>query len=176
MDNDQAELDVQESIYRHLHAIAVDKMSGERSDHTLQPTALVHEAWIRLGSDLEVNDRDHFIAMGALAMRRILIDHARSRGRLKRGGGLKREKGTWALEAGISVDLEDSMSLAEAMQRLEERDPRASQIVVLRVLGGLDIETIAQMLEVSSRTVKRDWRFAQAWLLKELNCEGSDAT
>ncbi|MDG2291039.1 MAG: ECF-type sigma factor [Phycisphaerales bacterium] len=166
--------ELQDSIYQHLHAIAVQKMAGERYDHTLQPTALINEAWLRLGSDADKMERSQFVGMAALAMKRILVDHARARGRLKRGGDRGRIRGDWDVEADFSIDSEESVSLVDAMQRLEERDPRACQVVVLRVLGGLEIGAIAQCLEVSERTAKRDWRFAKAWLASELQRELND--
>ena len=158
----------QDTIYQHLHAIALKKMAGERYDHTLQATALVNEAWLRLGGQKADLDRSQFVKMAALAMKRILVDHARARGRLKRGGDQVRLRADWDLEGDFFVDSEESMSLVVAMQRLEEQDPRACEVVMLKILGGLDTQAIAGLQQVSERTVKRDWQFARAWLAKEL--------
>ncbi len=164
----------QDTVYQYLHAIAVQKMAQERADHTLQPTALVHEAWTRLGTASGGMGQRVFIAMAAKAMKHVLIDHARSRGRLKRGGDRRRIKGDWDFEAPLSIDSQETVSLANAMRRLEERDPRACEVVILRVLGGLEISAIADLLSCSERTIKRDWRFAKTWLANQLQTEGLD--
>jgi len=158
------------TVYRELRALAASFLQSERRDHTLQPTALVHEAWLRLTNDpeREWNDRTHFVACAAKAMRRVLVYHAVGRRRLKRGGGASRVP----LDA-ITVLFEDSaldlLALEEALERLGARDDRALRIVELRFFGGLDIVTTAKVLGVSHATVERDWKFARAWLHREVS-------
>ncbi len=168
MESGNHDQSLQDTVYQHLHAIALKKMSAERYDHTLQATALVNEAWLRLGSHRADLNRSEFVNMAALAMKRILVDHARAKGRLKRGGDRGHLRADWDLEGEFFIDSEESMSLVMAMQRLEEQDPRASEVVMLKILGGMDTEAIAGLQQVSARTVKRDWQFAKAWLAKEL--------
>lgn len=168
-------------VYEELRAIAHARMRGERKDHTLQATDLVHEACIRLMRDAGTDwqGRGHFFAAAAEAMRRILIEHARARGRAKRGGdeqGRPPRKLTLTL-AGIAdlaaeVDPDEIVALDETIQRLEARDARAGQVVRLRFYAGLSIEETAEALGVAPRTVKRDWTFARAWLYRELGDEG----
>jgi len=144
-------------------------MSGERSGHTLQATALVNEAFLRLDGVKEVNwqNRGHFLAMAARLMRRILVDHARARQYLKRGGGTARiefdEMSVAAVEPGPQI-----VALDEALTVLAERDERQSRIVELRFFGGLTVEETAAVLEISPETVMRDWTLAKAWLFGEL--------
>lgn len=163
-----------ESIYNHLRAIAQKKIAQERPGHTLQATALVHEAFMRLGRGGQSPDQlgpDLYWA-AAEAMRRILIEHARARGALKRGGEARRED--WArtiaegADLGESAPLGDFESLDAAILRLQGHDPRAADVVRLRFFAGLRIEEVARTLGVSDRSAKRDWEYARAWLLKEL--------
>jgi len=155
-------------VYDELRVLAGSYMRRERDDHTLQPTALVHEAFLRLsqGAAVSWNDRAHFFRVAAQAMRRVLIDHARKVRSDKRGQGMKNQllEGQIAI-AGLDVDL---LALDQALQRLAKLDARLLQVVELRFFGGLKIEEIAELLDVSARTVKRDWRSARAWLLAEL--------
>lgn len=155
-------------IYDELRTIAGRLMRGERTDHTLQATALVHEAYARLVSaDVEWQDRSHFFAIAARQMRRILVDHAKAKGRQKRGGDLKQV----TLENAAMVQAEPSTGMVEideALTRLAEQDPRRAQVVELHFFGGLTYEETAEALNISTATVDRDLRFAKAWLYREL--------
>jgi RNA polymerase sigma factor (TIGR02999 family) len=162
-------------IYQELRRLAARFMAEERKDHTLQPTALVHEAYLRLArrEGAEFEDRAHFFRAAATAMRRVLANHARDRGRLKRGGGRPRvslDDVTGPTVMGRRVDF---LALDEALVELERLDPRKSQVVELHYFGGLEFEEIGGNLEISLATVKRDWAFARAWLLCRLEEEES---
>ena len=156
-------------VYDELRALAGARLRHERPDHSLQATALVHEAYIRLvGWDQRSwSDRAQFYRAAAEAMRRILIDHARGRARGKRGGGRVRvdledaNLATWD-------DPDDVLALDEALHRLMEQDPRAAEIVQLRFFAGLSVEETAKALELSIRTVHREWKFARTWLFRAL--------
>ena len=157
-------------VYRQLHQIAKRYMAGERSGHTLQTTALVNEAYLRLVDCEGVNwqDRAHFFAVSAQLMRRILIDFARSRLYLKRGAAAPHI----ALEEAPSVSNEPDVNLValdDALKALSTVDERKSRVVELKFFGGLSVEETAEVLHVSSDTVVRDWRLAKIWLLRELN-------
>jgi RNA polymerase sigma-70 factor, ECF subfamily len=159
-------------VYRQLHKIAQRYMAGERSGHTLQTTALVNEAYVRLVDCGKVNwqDRAHFFAVSAQLMRRILIDFARSRGYLKRGGAVP----PISLEDAPSVCNERDVNLValdDALKALSAIDERKSKVVELRFFGGLNLEETAEVLGISSDTVMRDWRLAKIWLLRELSRE-----
>jgi RNA polymerase sigma-70 factor, ECF subfamily len=160
-------------VYAELHRLAASFMRGERPDHTLQPTALVHETFLRLveGAQVDWQGRAHFFAIAAQTMRRILVDHARNVNAGKRAG--KREK--LSLESALAytdAQSEELVALDEALERLGKLDDRQYRIVELRFFAGLSIEEVAELLGVSSRTVKRDWTMARAWLHAEL-LEGS---
>jgi RNA polymerase sigma factor (TIGR02999 family) len=162
-------------VYDELSAIARDRMKGERKNHTLQSSDLVHEAYLRLMQDTEADwkCRAHFFGAAAEAMRRILIEHARARGRLKRGGDAQGRPPLRLPLSGIADlaaerDGNEVVALDEAIQRLEARDARAGQVVLLRFYAGLSIQETAAALGVVERTVKRDWEFARAWLYREL--------
>ena len=163
-------------VYEQLHRMARGYMRNERPGHTLQATALVNEAYLRLVDtrDLDWTDRAHFFAVCAKAMRRILVDAARSRAAVKRGGRADR------LEHSTAIDLDQlptpgtEMSaqvcaLDEALNALARIDPRRAQVIELRFFGGLTIEETGQVLQVSAQTVMRDWRLARAWLARELS-------
>jgi RNA polymerase sigma factor (TIGR02999 family) len=157
-------------VYQELHRLATVYMSRERNDHTLQPTALVNEVFLRL-VDLQGvgwRDRAHFLAVAARTMRRILVDFARARGYQKRSGGGERvvlnESLAMAAEPGA-----DLVALDDALNRLAAIDERKSQIVELRYFGGLRVEETAEALHISPETVMRDWRAAKAWLHLQLN-------
>ena len=156
-------------VYERLRAIARERMRQENAGHTLQATALVHEAYLRLVGDeaMSWSSRAGFYCAAAQAMRRILIDHARRRGRVKRGGEMNR-KPLDLVDLAADDDTEDVLALDEALTRLGERDARAAKIVELRFYAGLSVEDTAAALELSERTVKREWSFARAWLFKEL--------
>ena len=167
-------------VYDELRLLAGHQMKRERVGHTLQPTALVHEVWLRLGQPVgeASQSRAHFFGIAAEAMRRILIEHARKRGAARRGGGAQRrslEDSTIArLESGAVVGLtdehEDLEVIDEALQRLEAQSghERKCQVVKLRFFVGLTVEQTADVLGLSEATVKRDWDFAKAWLAREV--------
>ena len=157
-------------VYHELRKRAAAYLRHEREGHTLQPTALVHEAYLRLVDQREVlwQNRAHFFGVAAQAMRRILVDHARGRKRVKRGGDDQRITLTDAVLMGEprSVDLLD---LDAALERLAVLDPRQCRIVELRYFAGLSVEETAETLDISPATVKREWTMAKAWLSAELN-------
>ena len=156
-------------VYGELRGLASRALRRERRDHTLQPTALVHEAYLRLIDQRNVNwqNRAHFFAIAAQAMRRIVVDHARRHNALKRGGDdLKVElEAAMLLPAKSDVDV---VRLDEALSALNELDPQQSRIVELRFFGGLSIEETAEVIGISPATVKRDWSMAKAWLHREM--------
>lgn len=156
-------------IYDELHRLAERAMRGERRDHTLQPTALIHEAYLRLvDADVEWNDRVHFMATAASMMRRILVDHARAKRRIKRGG----DKEKVSLETALVISEEPSeeiVLLDDALRRLERQDARKAKAVELKYFGGLSYEETGMALGISPATVERDLRMAKAWLYSELN-------
>jgi RNA polymerase sigma-70 factor (ECF subfamily) len=161
-------------VHRELQRIARHCMRGERPHHSLQPTALVHEAYLRLVDAQHVNwqNRAHFLAMAARVMRRILVDFARSRKYQKRGGDAPRV----SLE-NVLVSTErsqDLVALDEALDALAELHARKSRVVELRFFGGLTVEETAAVLEVSAQTVMRDWKLARAWLRRELGSALTD--
>lgn len=160
-------------VYGDLRAIASRHMRNERPDHTLQPTALVHEAFLRLsGPDsFSPEERNLFMRAASLAMRRVLVDHARARNAAKREGALRVTLDESVVGAGAEVD---AIGLAEALDRLEAAEPRCAEIVQLRFFAGLEITETAKVLGVSTATVKRDWRFAKAWLARELSLSQLD--
>ena len=155
-------------VHGELRHLARHLMRGERGAHTLQTTALVNEAYMRLVDLTRVRwqDRAHFFAMSAKLMRRILVDHARSRKTLKRGGGSPHLLFDERLL--VSEPAPDLIALDDALAALAEVDPRKSQVVELRFFGGLSIEEAAEALHVSCETVTRDWRFAKTWIMREL--------
>ncbi len=168
-------------VYEELRSLARARMHHERADHTLQATALVHEAYLRLlgGAEVGWDGRGHFFAAAAEAMRRILIEHARARGRAKRGGdegGRPAKKLSLTLggvaDLAAQEDPELVLALDEAIQRLEAQDARVGQVVRLRFYAGLDVEETAAALNVAPRTVKRDWAFARVWLFEALGGKG----
>jgi RNA polymerase sigma factor (TIGR02999 family) len=156
-------------VYAELRQIARRCLRGERLDHTLQATALVNEAFLRLVDTRQVHwqNRLHFLAMSARLMRRVLVDSARAKRADKRGGDAVRVSLSDAL--GRSDDLgADVVALNDALDHLEQVDPRKGRIVELRFFAGLSVEEAAAVLDVSSQTVARDWTFAKAWLRREL--------
>jgi RNA polymerase sigma factor (TIGR02999 family) len=159
-------------VYAQLRAAAARAMASERRDHTLQPTALVHEAYLKLLGPRETPwaHRAHFYTAAAEAMRQILIDHARGRARHKRGGGAVRrafDENLTAAEQESAGEM-DFVALDGAICRLEVQDPRAAQVVRLKFYAGLKLEQIAAALGLSERTIKNDWAFARAWLERDL--------
>ncbi len=156
-------------VYDELRRLADSRMARERPGLTLQATALVHEAYVRLVSDEDVgwDDRGHFFAAAAEAMRRILVERARRVGRKKRGGDYHRVPFD-GLGLGVDAPCDDMLALDEALVRLRAKSPRKERVVSLRYFAGLSINETAQALDVSPATVKNDWTFAKAWLYKEL--------
>jgi RNA polymerase sigma-70 factor (ECF subfamily) len=160
---------VAELVYGELHRLASLQMRHEQEEHTLQTTALVHEAYLKLAGaqSLEIQNRGHFFAIASQQMRRILVDHARSGGAQRRGGG------------GLKVDLDklqigaaeasiDVLSLDESLKELERLDPRAAKVVELRYFGGYTDKEVVATLGVSLATVRRDWEFARSWLFDRM--------
>lgn len=159
-------------VYQELHRLAQVYMRGERADPTLQTTALVNEAYLRLvdAKEMHWQNRAHFFAVSAQLMRHILVDFARSRGNLKRGGEVQQVSLDEALVISAERD-PDLIALDEALQALAQIDPRKHRVVELRFFGGLSVEETAEVLKVSPDTVLRDWRLAKMWLLRELSRE-----
>ena len=164
-----------EELYGELRALAVAAMSGERRNHTLQPTELVHEAWIRLARSraLQESERNRVLAMAATAMRRILIEHARMRQAAKRSAARSR-----SLESDPAADSREDYLLAldEALDRLSVQDESLGRIVELRFFAGLTVEETAQAMGISGRSVKRGWRLARAWLQSVINGAEEDGS
>jgi len=162
-------------VYAELHRLVKAYMRRERPDHTLQATALINEAYLRLvGEDIDWNSRAHFIGLAAHLMRRVLVDYARARNAEQRGGGLSRVE--MQDELAISPQqLDEVAELDEALTRLEKRNSRQARVVELRYFGGLSVEQIATLLEIAPRSVKRDWALARIYLFRELRPEGKDA-
>ena len=175
--NHDAAEDLFRRVYQELRRLAGYYMRHERPDHTLQPTALVHEAYLRLidQRNLPGESRAHFFGVAASVMRRILIDHARAHRANKRGG------------RDVKVPLDDSAALAleqpddlleidQALERLATLDPRQARVVELRFFGGLSVEEIAGILGIGTRTVDRDWRIARGWLRRQLSSTAGERT
>ncbi len=158
-------------VYQELHALAAGFLRRERVDHTLQPTALVHEAYVKLVGQRAANweSSGQFLALAATAMRRILVDHARGRGRAKRGGGLPHIR----LDdvTACAKDEFDLVALDDALDRLSKADARKAKVVELRFFVGLDWPDVARAADCSLATVKRDWDFAKLWLLREMSAD-----
>ncbi len=158
-------------VYQELRQLAAAKMAGERNGHTLQPTALVHEAWLRLGGEQQPawNSRAHFFGAAAEAMRRILVDHARAR-KAERRGGEHQHVGLTDLDHAASDEISDDRLLAahEALEKFAKIDPQKSELVKLRYFVGLTIEEAAAAQGISLATAKRSWAYARAWLYREM--------
>lgn len=167
-------------LYSQLRAEAQQQMARERAGHTLSATALVHEAWLRLAGPREIpfEKRAHLYAAAVEAMRHVLLDHAKARGRKKRGGG-RRAAQSIDLDAPLDIasddKLDDFLMVDEAIERLRAQDSRAAEIVRLRIVGGMSVPEAAALLGVSPRTVKAGWAFARAWLARDLSKQGGDA-
>jgi len=155
-------------VYQELHRLARFYMQRERSDHTLQPTALINEAYLRLVRDsVDWQSRQHFIGVAANVMRRLLVDHARAHNAEMRAGGLQRVE----FEEGLMVSSERSkevLALHDALTTLEGVDPRQAKVVELRYFGGFSVAEIGDLLDMSPRSVKRHWALARIWLLKQM--------
>lgn len=157
-------------IHHELRKLAASYLRRERPDHTLQPTALVNEAFLKLIDQRTVKwqNRAHFFGIAAQAMRRILVDHARAHGARKRGGALRKVALDEASQIGQATDV-DILALDEALTRLADMDPQQSRIVELRFFGGLTMEETAEVMRISPATIGREWRVAKAWLSAELS-------
>jgi RNA polymerase sigma-70 factor, ECF subfamily len=157
-----------ERVYGELRELAARYLARERSDHTLQPTALVHEAWMKLVDQTRVDwqGKAHFLGIAAQAMRRILVDHARAHARVKRDGG-NREPAL-AIEDAAAGEAIDVLGLDRALDELGGLSERQAKVVELRVFGALEMQEIACVMGLSESTVRREWRFARAWLAEAL--------
>lgn len=162
-------------VYNQLRIIAAAHMQSERADHTLNATALVHEAFARLLGRAEAGweNRSHFFKVAAESMRRVLIDHARWHNRLKRGGGARARRIDFSSVVDLAArhDLDEVMMLDEAVSRLEAEHPRVARVVMLRFYAGLSIDDTADLLGLAPRTVDHDWAFARAWLFDALSSD-----
>ena len=162
-------------VYAELRSLAGHLMRGDRPDHTLQPTALVHEAWLKVAKALDggggPRDRQHFLAVATKAMRQVLVNHARDRRAQKRGSGQARVALDDVVDA-IEATTGDVVAWSDLLDRLAAEHPRPAQIVELRVFGGLLVEEVAEALDLAPSTVKADWRFARAWLQSRLPQDG----
>jgi RNA polymerase sigma factor (TIGR02999 family) len=157
-------------LYGELRKIARAALAGQIGQHTLQPTALVHEAWLRLSQlgSLRSEDRHQFLALAARTMRHVLVDHARGKQRLKRGGGALMLTWDPAVVPAIAVEPIDLIAFDSALRKLDALAPRQVEIVELRFLAGLSVEEVAALLALSSATIKREAALARAWILREL--------
>lgn len=161
-------------VYEHLRGLAREYMRRERDGHTLQSTALVHEAYLRLvdAKNVSWQGRAHFYSLAARAMRRILVDHARSREALRRGGRQQRvplDEVEGMTPPAADSQEDDLIALDAALARFTQVHPRSAQVVELRFFGGMEMRDIAQVLQVNASTVDRDWSFARVWLRRELS-------
>ena len=169
-----ADQGVYELLYRELHRLARSHMRREAPEHTLSATGLVHEAWLRLNDQHSTRwqNRGHFMAVASTMMRRILVDHAIAKRAAKREAELEPLSTTLVDRQGPALD-RDVVAVHEALLAFEAVDPRAAKVVELRFFGGLEIDEVAQALDISTATVKRDWTVAKAWLRRELGGEGA---
>jgi len=173
--DNNASSELMSAVYNELRRLAASYMRRERPDHTLQATALVNEAYLKLVNQRTTDwqNRAHFYGVAAQLMRRILVDHARGRLREKRGGGQKMV----SLDEPLLADERQAgalLELDEALQRLAQLDPRQSRVVELRFFGGLTVEETAKVMGVSPKTVKRDWAVARAWLYRNIKADNAD--
>lgn len=164
-------------VYEELRRLAASRLQEERSDHTLSATALAHEAYLRLIDQNRVNwqSRAHFFAIAAKSIRRILVDHARARGRARRGGGVRPLALDEALNVAGAAPDDRLLALEDALEALAAEHPEAAEIVTLRYFGGLTVPEAAEVRGVSASTIERTWRFARAWLFDRLS-EGGPAS
>ncbi len=156
-------------VYEELRGLATAHFRAENPGHTLQPTVLVHEVFLRLSASahLDVNDRKHFLCLASRVMRQVLLDHARAKSAEKRGSDMNRVTLS-RLDSDIPGGALDALDLEEALQRLATMNPRRAELVELRFYGGLTMGDVAESLGVSPETAKREWRLAKAWLAREL--------
>lgn len=163
--NEAAREEMLALVYEELRRLARNFLARERLDHTLQPTALVHEAYLRLIDQRQVDwrNRAQFVGMAAVMMRRILVNHARDRAAEKRGGGARKVSLSELHDVGAGPDI-DVIALHDALEKLEAQDPRKSRVVELKFFGGLTTAEIAEVMQLSPATVEREWSFSRAWL------------
>jgi RNA polymerase sigma factor (TIGR02999 family) len=155
-------------VYEELRRLARNYMRTERGSHTLQATAVVHEAFLRLvQANVELQDRQHFFALASRLMRRVLVDHAKSRSRVKRDAGVREHTGVDLAEISLPIDV-DVVALDDALEGLLQLEPRLAQVIELHYFGGMTYEEIATAVGASAATVHRDIRLAKAWLLNEI--------
>ncbi|HXP25572.1 MAG TPA: ECF-type sigma factor [Steroidobacteraceae bacterium] len=155
-------------VYDELRRLARGYMRAERGSHTLQATAVVHEAFLRLvQANVDLQDRQHFFALASRLMRRVLVDHAKSRSRVKRDGGVRDHTGVDLAEISLPIDV-DVVALDEALEGLLQLEPRLAQVIELHYFGGMTYDEIATAVGASAATVHRDIRLAKAWLLNEI--------
>jgi RNA polymerase sigma factor (TIGR02999 family) len=155
-------------VYDELRRLARGYMRTERGSHTLQATAVVHEAFLRLvQANIDLQDRQHFFALASRLMRRVLVDHAKSRSRVKRDAGVRDQSGTELAEVSVLLDV-DVVALDEALEGLLQLEPRLAQVIELHYFGGMTYDEIAAAVGASTATVHRDIRLAKAWLLNEM--------
>lgn len=167
--NHQSADQLMSNIYDELKRLAASKLASEPAGHTLQPTALVHEVYLRMidQSRVDWRGRTHFFAISASMMRRVLVDHARSKHRQKRGGGAR----PVSLDEALTISLDepdDVLAVNEALDKLSEENPLQAKIVEMRIFGGLTVDEVAEALELSKRSVERHWTMVRAWLRREL--------
>lgn len=158
-----------DAVYEELRALAGALFQHQRADHTLQPTALVHEAYLKLANKTDFVDREHFLATAARAMRQVLINHANAARAQKRGGDIARITLTGSPGSAAGLDGADAIDLADALAELERLDERQCRIVECRYLAGMTVDETARVLDVSPRTVQLDWRMARAWLKRRID-------
>ena len=165
----KAAADLMPMVYDELRKLAAHKMAQERPGQTLQATALVHEAWLRLNesNNQEWRGRDHFFSAAAESMRRILVEKARRKSRLRHGGELERVD-CELIDLPIAADDERCLQVDDALDRLAQLDARKAEVVKMRMFVGMEVQEIAVVLNTSEKTVQRDWTFAKAWLSREL--------
>jgi RNA polymerase sigma-70 factor, ECF subfamily len=165
----QAAEDLLPLVYAELHRLAKSYMRRERPDHTLQATALINEAYLRLaGEEIDWKNRAHFIGLSAQVMRRVLVDYARAHKAEQRGGGLQRVE--MQEELAVSPEkLEQVQQIDELLKKLEKENPRQARVVELRYFGGLSFEEIGTLLQLTSRTAKSDWALARIWLFEQIH-------
>lgn len=155
-------------VYDELRRLAADKIGREKPGETLQATDLVHEAYLRLAGDQQFDSRGHFFAAAAEAMRRILVERARRKGRLRHGGGRRKQPLDGDEPAAAPTEAIDLVALNDALDRLESASPRRAQLVKLRYFAGFTLPEIAAMLGISQSTAEADWTYAKAWLQREM--------
>lgn len=166
---DKTASDLLPLVYDQLKDLARSRMAAEKAQHTLQPTALVHEAFVRLeAAGVKFAGKSHFFKVAADAMRRVLIEHARSKVALKRGGGTIKRSAMNVLELATDADPADMLAFDEALDGLANEAPLAAEVVRLRFFAGLSVEETAEALSISERTANREWTFARAWLYRVL--------